>query len=224
MISPRDAPASARRASRRVFARLREGARLVPQEAGPAPQATTLAGIRRKRKKILSLYANSLKTLKTAMGRPCRELASLRRWRHIRLASAPRLIGPRDAFRRIGAGAVGRRDFAASKGDRLRSCSGPEMVPQPIEKARFAPGNGALLPLAGEGGPEGRMRAAPTAWPLTLTFSHARVGERELLRRQAAVDHDLGAGDERRFVARQKQDGVGDFLRSAEAAERRGAG
>jgi len=53
MTSPRDAPASARRASRRVFARLREGARLVPQEAGPAPQATTLAGIRRKRKKNL---------------------------------------------------------------------------------------------------------------------------------------------------------------------------
>ena len=81
-----------------------------------------------------------------------------------------------------------------------------------------------LLPLAGEGGPEGRMRAAPTAWPLILTFSHARVGERELLRRQSAVDHDLRAGDERRFVARQKQDRVRDLFRAPEAAERRCAG
>ncbi len=50
--------------------------------------------------KSLVVYANPLKMLKMAMGRPCRELAPLHGRRRIGLASAPRLFGPRTTERR----------------------------------------------------------------------------------------------------------------------------
>ena len=70
---------------------------LARRRGRPRPAARTRGRRRAGRRNIPSPCANCLKTLKTAMGGPCNELAWIWIWRPIRLASAPRLFGPPDA-------------------------------------------------------------------------------------------------------------------------------
>jgi hypothetical protein len=60
------------------------------------------------------------------------------------------------------------------------------------------------------------------SWPDPTPTSSPHLGEDtdggELLRDEAAVDHELSASDERRFVRGQEQHTVGDFDRLAGAS------
>jgi hypothetical protein len=99
------------------------------------------AGVRGHEKvgssEILVLMLSPLKTFKTAMRRPCHELASRGGGHRIRLASAPLLqaVVPAAPFR--ARAVVQATAFAALLTSR------PEMAPQAFEKAQNAPGNGA---------------------------------------------------------------------------------
>ena len=143
-----------------------------PSLRAPPPARSAPAHLRlQKSQKSPVSCAKPLKKLKTAMGKPCQELAWMRGRRRIFLGPAPRLLGlPRrisldrpDAIREA-------RFFAGSPGalgasdTRLGSCSRPEMAPQAVEIAQNAPGNGG----PGRGREPPRPRAPQCASALTI--------------------------------------------------------